>query len=669
VSLDVVISERSASKSASKSSTPQQHILNIPPTELRVSVIVPTRNEAGNIHELLRQLSAALTPDLAAEVVFVDDSTDDTADVIATAAGGYPLSVVLIKRARPIGGLGGAVVEGLRAARAPWAVVMDADLQHPPSLVPRLLAVGGSANVDLVVATRYADGGSGRGLGSVYRRLVSAASTALSVAALGKQAAQLSDPLSGYFAVRVAALRLDDARPIGYKVLLELALRSKLTRVAHVPYTFGIRHAGRSKSSPREGIRFLRHLLALRTVQRRDPVRFDGAPWLPVSGLRPARSVVPGPDGPAATGAPRRGLNVLVLTSEAPPIVSGISRCVDRLTHGLRERGHTVDVLSSVQIPRVAVGEWRFSSLALCWPAIARRLRDYDVINLHGPVPTMSDMFLLLAGARGRVPIVYTHHSAIEIRGLERICQVYNRVHRRLARRSDLILTTSEHYATTERVRGGPPTRVVPWGVDVRPAAERPSRQGPLRVLFVGQMRTYKGLEWLLPAVAGHPELLLTLVGDGPRRRVYEQTAARLGADNIRFLGRVPDSVLHAEYDASDVVVLPSVTQAEAFGLVVLEGMAAGCVPVVSDLPGVRDVVADVGVVVPPRDVTALRTTLLELATDDAQRVHLAQLARKRAESLSWDACVDGYEDALLEVARHRSSTATRVQEGTRCRG
>jgi glycosyltransferase involved in cell wall biosynthesis len=672
VSLDVVISERSTSKS----STAQQQILDIPPTELRVSVIVPTRNEAGNIHELLRQLSAALTPDLAAEVVFVDDSTDDTADVIATASGGYPLSVVLIKRARPVGGLGGAVVEGLRAARAPWAVVMDADLQHPPSLVPRLLAVGGSSNVDLVVATRYAEGGSERGLGSVYRRLVSAASTALSVAALGKQAAQLSDPLSGYFAVRIAALRLDVARPIGYKVLLELALRSKLTRVAHVPYTFGIRHAGRSKSSLREGIRFLRHLLALRTVQRRDvevgqagPVQVDGAPWLPVGRLRPARSVVGGPDRPGDTDTPRRGLNVLVLTSEAPPIVSGISRCVDRLTHGLRERGHNVDVLSSVQIPRVAVGEWRFSSLALCWPGLARRLRDYDVINLHGPVPTMSDVFLLLAGARGRVPIVYTHHSAIEIRGLERICQVYNRVHRRLARRSDLILTTSEHYATTERVRGGPPTRVVPWGVDVRPEAERPSRQGPLRVLFVGQMRTYKGLEWLLPAVAGHPELLLTLVGDGPRRRVYEQTAARLGADNIRFLGRVPDSALHAEYDASDVVVLPSVTQAEAFGLVVLEGMAAGCVPVVSDLPGVRDVVADVGVVVPPRDVTALRTTLLELATDDAQREHLAQLARKRAESLSWDACVDGYEDALLEVARHRRSTATRAGAGTRCRG
>jgi glycosyltransferase involved in cell wall biosynthesis/O-antigen/teichoic acid export membrane protein len=636
--LDVV----AASEHTSASGTPSLNI-GTRPTDLRVSVVVPTFNEAGNIRELLRQLSAALPPGLAAEVVFVDDSTDETADVIAAAAKDCAIPVVLVRRARPAGGLGGAVVEGLRTARAPWAVVMDADLQHPPSLVPQLMAAGETSDVDLVVATRYAEGGSERGLGSAYRRVVSSASTALSIAALGEPAARLSDPMSGFFAVRTAALRLDLARPIGYKVLLELVLRSKLTRIAHVPYTFRTRHAGRSKSTPREGVRFLRHLMALRTVQRRDPVEFeiaaDDAPWPPSGRLRPARSVVPGRGEPVdVADTSGRGLNVLVLTSEAPPIVSGISRCVDRLTHGLRERGHNVDVLSSVQIPRVAVGEWRFSSLAGCWPGLARRLRGYDVINLHGPVPTMSDVFLLLAGARGRVPIVYTHHSALAIRGLERICDVYNRLHRRLAGRADLILTTSEHYAATELVPGGPPTRVVPWGVDIRPAVERPSRQGPLRVLFVGQMRTYKGLEWLLPAVAGRPELALTLVGDGPRRRVYEQTAARLGADNVRFLGRVPDDVLHAEYEASDVVVLPSVTQAEAFGLVVLEGMAAGCVPVVSDLPGVRDVVAEAGVVVHPRDVSALRTALLELAADDANREHLAGLARKRAESLSWDA-------------------------------
>jgi glycosyltransferase involved in cell wall biosynthesis len=645
--------------------------LDPPPVECRLSVVVPTFNEAGNIRELLGQVWAALPPDLPTEVVFVDDSTDDTAEVITEAAEDYPFRVVLVKRARPTGGLGGAVVEGLRVARAPWAVVMDADLQHPPSLIPTLITVAETSDVDLVVATRYGEGGSRSGLGSAYRHIVSRAATALSIAALGEQAAQLSDPLSGYFAVRRAALRLDAARPIGYKVLLEIVLRSRLTRVAHVPFAFRARHAGRSKSTPREGVRFLRHLVALRQLQRReaDPI---GSSDAPTGRVRAARTVPAGggwsPSDDPGQDAQER-LNVLVLTSEAPPIVSGISRCVDRLTHGLRARGHRVDVLSSVQIPRVAIGEWRFSSLALWWPALARRLRDYDVINLHGPVPTMSDVFLALAGTHRRVPIVYTHHSALAIRGLERVCALYNRLHRRLATRSDLILATSQHYATTERVRGGPPTRVVPWGVDTRPLVERPARTGPLRVLFVGQMRTYKGLEFLLPAVAGCPDLALTLVGDGPRRRTYEETAARIGAGNVRFLGRVPDAVLHAEYDAADVVVLPSVTQAEAFGLVVLEGMAAGCVPVVSDLPGVRDVVGDAGVVVAPRDATALRAALVELATDGDHREHLGRLARKRAESLSWDACVDAYEDALLEITRHQDPAARRSGRKAHRRG
>ncbi|OLT02882.1 hypothetical protein BJF90_28440 [Pseudonocardia sp. CNS-004] len=296
MSLDVAVSERPA-----KSSNPQR-IFGARPTELGVSVIVPTRNEAGNIRELLQQLSAALTPGPAAEVVFIDDSTDDTAEVIAAAAGDYPFSVVLVERSRPVGGLGGAVVEGLRMARAPWAVVMDADLQHPPSLVPRLPAVGGSADVDLVVATRYAGGGSRHGLGSAYRRVVSAASTALSIAALGEQAARLSDPMSGFFAVRTAALRLDLARPIGYKVLLELVLRSQLTRIAQVPYTFRTRHAGRSKSTPREGIRFLRHLVALRTARRRAPPP-GGAAHGPAA--RPRR--VPLGDGPGRPGSAASG--------------------------------------------------------------------------------------------------------------------------------------------------------------------------------------------------------------------------------------------------------------------------------------------------------------------------------------------------------------------------
>jgi len=364
-------------------------------------------------------------------------------------------------------------------------------------------------------------------------------------------------------------------------------------------------------------------------------------------------------DLPAATavnGTASRSaaLNVLVVTSEAPPIVSGVSRSVDRLVAGLRDRGHRVDVLSSLQIPRVTVGEWRMSLLAAWWPVVARRLRVYDVVNLHGPVPTMSDAFFAMCRLLplGSSPIVYTHHSALEIPGAERLCEVYNRVHRALSARATVTVTTSPYYAESQHAAGAALVRVVPWGVDLRPESldARRTKSARLWTLFVGQMRSYKGVDWLLRAVAGHPEIELTLIGDGPHRRYYQRLAADLDAENARFLGHVPDDALYTEYDRSDVVVLPSVTRAEAFGLVVLEGMAAGCVPVVSDLPGVRDLVSEVGVVVPPRNAHALRGALLGLLADRARLEQLGKAARQRAAGFRWKTCVDWYEEALIEA-------------------
>lgn len=625
----------------------------------QLTVIVPTFNEAGNIDELLAQLAAALPAELAAEVIFVDDSTDDTPAVITAAADRSSLSVRLIHREQPSGGLGGAVVEGLRCARSPWAVVMDGDLQHPPALVPTLLATGWLSGSDLVIATRYAEGGSNSGLANGYRRHVSTHTKKLAAAVLGEPVGSLTDPLSGFFAVRIDALRLDAVNPIGYKILLELIVRSGLRRIDEVPFTFGARHSGESKSTLREGCRYLRHLVALRRAQRgRSALTHGAGPGTSTEagGQVWPRSVTAPVDELAARRGDARGLNILIVTSEAPPIVSGISRTVDRLITGLGVRGHNIDVLSSVHIPRLVLGECRFSALAGYWPSISRRLKDYDVINLHGPVPTMSDVFLAL-GARRGTPIVYIHHSALAIKGLERLCAVYNRIHRVLSGRADLTLATSQHYAEWERRPGGPEVRIVNHGVDIRPRALKArSGDGPLRVLFVGQMRGYKGVDYLVRAVAGQPEVELALIGNGPQRDEYERLAAKLGADNIRFLGRVSDEELHAEYDRADVITLPSITRAEAYGLVTVEGMAAGCVPVVTDIPGVRDLAEGVGVVVPPRDHNALRAALLELAADETGRRERSRLARRKAEGLTWDNCIDQYESALIDAAAARRS-------------
>jgi dolichol-phosphate mannosyltransferase len=229
-----------------------------------ISLVIPTFNESGNIEELLARLTEALPAQAPCEVIFVDDSTDDTPAVITQAARSSRLAVSVRHRDVPAGGLGGAVAMGLREASAPWIVVMDADLQHPPALVPDLVTAGQQAEADLVVATRYAGGGSRAGLNGGFRRFASGGSTALAKTVFPRRLRQVSDPMSGFFAVRATSLDADVLRPLGYKILLELVVRCRLRQVTEVPYQFQDRFAGESKANFGEGLRFLRHLMVLR---------------------------------------------------------------------------------------------------------------------------------------------------------------------------------------------------------------------------------------------------------------------------------------------------------------------------------------------------------------------------------------------------------------------
>ncbi|MFJ4689994.1 glycosyltransferase [Streptomyces sp. NPDC088766] len=246
--------------------------MTAPPAD--VSIVVPTFNEADNIHELLARIGAAIPSGTRAEVVFADDSTDHTCEVIEEAARRGAVPVVLHHRPVPEGGLGGAVVEGIARASAPWIVVIDADLQHPPELVPHLVARGTATGAELVVASRYTDGGDRGGLDGGYRRLVSSSSTLLAKSLFPRALGGLTDPMSGFFAIRRTAVDRASAhdeglQPLGYKILLELAVRCRPRGVTEVPYAFGERHAGESKSTAREGMRFLRHLITLRTADPR----------------------------------------------------------------------------------------------------------------------------------------------------------------------------------------------------------------------------------------------------------------------------------------------------------------------------------------------------------------------------------------------------------------
>lgn len=227
-----------------------------------LSIIVPTFNEGPNVDELLRRIGETLEGRVF-EVIFVDDSSDDTPAVIAAAAERAGFPVRLIHRDVPTAGLGGAVVEGFRVATSRWCLVMDGDLQHPPEDIPRLIERAERGDVEVVIASRYASGGTSKGLADATRTAVSRASTALTKAMFPRKLAGCTDPMTGFFLLDTDAVDLDALRPRGFKILLEILARRQL-RLDEVPFDFAQRYAGQSKATFTQGIRFLTQLAMLR---------------------------------------------------------------------------------------------------------------------------------------------------------------------------------------------------------------------------------------------------------------------------------------------------------------------------------------------------------------------------------------------------------------------
>ena len=229
-----------------------------------LTIVAPTRNEQAVIGAFIDCLDEALRG-VRAELIVVDDSDDATPAVVAEHAGRAGIEVTLIHRepADREGGLGTAVVAGMAAARAPWVCVMDADLQHPPEAIAALRTQAEATDSDLVIASRFRDGGSIAGL-SATRKLVSRSLVGLARVAFPSRLRQVTDPLTGFFLVRRDALDLSALRPNGFKILLEILIRSPALAVSEISFRFGIRPAGESKASVREVVRYLALVWRLR---------------------------------------------------------------------------------------------------------------------------------------------------------------------------------------------------------------------------------------------------------------------------------------------------------------------------------------------------------------------------------------------------------------------
>lgn len=345
--------------------------------------------------------------------------------------------------------------------------------------------------------------------------------------------------------------------------------------------------------------------------------------------------------------------------------LGGIERHVKTLARGLVATGEVeiVNLVSSDSprghvhadygYPTVAVpchGQLASVALSPSLPLRARQLhreRRFDIVHLHFPDPLGH---LTTLGLPRPVKRVISWHS--DIVRQRRALVLYGPFLRRFVRDADaLIGATPQHLQTSEQIPPAPRGQmreVVPYGFDAgqfewneRARARRVQltalAAGRPLIFTVGRHVYYKGFDVLLEAMQQIPALLI-IGGTGPLTAQLKSKAAALGVvDRVHFAGYIPDEELIAYYDACDVFTMPSTDRSEAFGLVQLEAMHLGK-PVVSTRLGTGvefvNVDGETGLLVPPRDVAALRAALRRLLDDPALRDRLGAVARARLATI-----------------------------------
>ena len=233
------------------------------PSPLKLSLILPTFNESGNISEIIRVLSDLLDSAWAGryELIVVDDNSPDrTWKIALELTKQYPQLKVLHRETEK--GLSTAVIRGWQAGQGEILGVIDADLQHPPEILLQLLAEM-ERGADLAIASRHVEGG-GVSEWSMIRRFLSRGAQMLGLVILPEVINRLSDPMSGFFMVRRSAIAGVTLSPVGYKILIEVAARGKIRWIGEVGYVFRERQAGESKVTWKQYLEYLQHLIRLR---------------------------------------------------------------------------------------------------------------------------------------------------------------------------------------------------------------------------------------------------------------------------------------------------------------------------------------------------------------------------------------------------------------------
>jgi len=365
-------------------------------------------------------------------------------------------------------------------------------------------------------------------------------------------------------------------------------------------------------------------------------------------------------------------MRVLHVGKFFPPHPGGIERCTADLCAALEQQQVRTAVLahaepgSGTARRRAAAGfdvtlaachgQFLYAPVSPAFPRLLRAtIRDFQPDLLHLHLPNTSAFFALIVAAARRLPWVVHWHADIPLDTNRRMLRWAYRFYRpweqAVLRRARAIIATSAPYRDSSAALapwnhkthviplGIAPLSPVATGVDQGRAELAPGGTG-LRVLAVGRLSYFKGIDVLLRAIAQLSDASLVVIGDGECRAALARQAAELGiGSRVRFAGRVDmdergEAALAAAYANADVLCLPSTDRAESFGLVLLEAMRARLPVVASAIPGsgvtfvVRD--GETGVLVAPGDAAALAGALRQLAGDAALRERLGKAGAQR---------------------------------------
>jgi len=394
-------------------------------------------------------------------------------------------------------------------------------------------------------------------------------------------------------------------------------------------------------------------------------------------------------------------MKIAHIVSTYPPYYAGMGNVVFQTASHLAELGHEVEVFTpqyykheEIKEPEAAPVEKHTEEVqnqidyatrlktplrygnAAYMPQVKRELDDFDIVHLHYPFFGTANIVRKWKIKHPKNPLVVTYHMDTRGMGWKGLFFKYYSSYwmPRILGVADKILASSFDYIESSDARGlfeqnRGKWMELPFGVDTQAflPRERPSElfarlnldQNKPTLLFVGGMDVahyFKGIPVLLKALRilknSGVKVQAVLVGEGDLREKFQLQAQSYGLNNmVRFTGYVDNNELPYFYNMADLFVLPSINQGEAFGMVLLEAMASGVPVVASDLPGVRSVAQDGGLVFTPNIPEELAETIAGYFSDETNQDEWRQRARAIVEEkYTWEGIVKRLDGVYREL-------------------